>query len=291
MTVREAAGLAVATCLVSGAWAGPSAEHGRTLWLDGAATGTARIEGAATGTARIEGAPPLPAARLPCAPCHGRDAAGGGEGTTRAPDVGAGALVARGYRAGDLDAALAKGRAPDGRALDRAMPRYVLDPIDRADLAAYLATVEAGRTVGVGASAIRFVCVVDPADHASLAVAHGYRSAWGETFADVRPFGRRPELLFAEAPAPALGTAAFGLLCLSGEDAAAMSGGPVPIIHPSGPASGPAIVPLTPGPEATREERSVTAIGAALTAVGRVVTRERFLSALRAQAQSADSVK
>lgn len=282
MTVCAAAGLAAATCLVAASgWAGPSAERGQTLWLDGAARGTARIEGT----------PQLPAARFSCAPCHGRDAAGGGEGTTRAPDVGAGALAAQGYLPGDLETALAEGWAPGRRGLDRAMPRYTLNPADRDDLAAYLAEAEAERTVGVDADALRFVCVVDLADPASLAVARAYRAAWDETFAGVRAFGRLPALAFAEAPAPALAAAAFGLLCVSEEEAVAMSEGTVPIIHPAGAASGPAIAQLTPGPDVTREEQSVSALGAALTAMGRIATRERLLAALRNAARSAGSAK
>lgn len=284
MTVRAAAGLAAATCLVAASgWAGPSAERGRTLWLDGAAHGTARIEGA----------PQLPAARFSCAPCHGRDAAGGGEGTTRAPNVGAGALAAQGYLPGDLETALAQGWAPGRRGLDRAMPRYTLEPADRDDLAAYLAEAEAERTVGVDADALRFVCVVDVADPASLAVARAYRAAWDETFAGVRAFGRLPALAFAEAEAltPALAAAAFGLLCVSEGEAAAMSEGTVPIIHPAGAASGPAIAQLTPGPDVTREERSVSELGAALTAMGRIATRERLLAALRNAARSAGTAK
>lgn len=282
MRTGGAVGLAVAAVLIiTSGWAAPPAERGRTIWLDGAVRGTVRIEGA----------PPLPAARLPCAPCHGRDAAGGGEGTTRAPDVGAGALQAKGYRRGDFEAAFARGRAPGGRTLERAMPRYALDPADRDDLAAYLAAAEAERTVGVDAHALLFVCVLDPADPASLAVARGYRFAWDETFAAVRIFGRHPMLAFTESPAPELVTTAFGVLCMSGQKAAALSEGSLPIVHPAGAASGPAIAPLTPGPEATREERSVSELRAALTAMGRVATRERLLAALRRTKGSAEPAK
>jgi len=92
----------------------------------------------------------------PCAGCHGRDGGGRKEGGVTAPAINRDALRRRGpYAAADMLVLLKEGRAPDSRAIDRIMPRYLIDPLLAEELIAYLQDIRARDATGVGPDRIR----------------------------------------------------------------------------------------------------------------------------------------
>lgn len=107
-----------------------------------------------TGLAVVAGTVEVAATRFPCATCHGKDAAGGGEGGNKAPsirwDVLTRATPARpAYDTDSFARAISDGLNPDGRALSQAMPRYRLPPAEIAALIAYLGSDDLARPPGL----------------------------------------------------------------------------------------------------------------------------------------------
>ncbi|NHF72000.1 cytochrome c [Paracoccus xiamenensis] len=93
------------------------------------------------------GAVRLPASRFACAGCHGADGDGRAEGGTAFPPIHWSALTQRPtpYDAEAVLRVLRDGRAPDGRMLNAAMPRYDAQPEVMDSLIAYLQGLEAAR--------------------------------------------------------------------------------------------------------------------------------------------------
>lgn len=170
-----------------------SAALGRRLYRDGVLASGAPA--AATGPGGIA----LDGAAAACANCHRRSGYGGIEGRAYVPPITGTALftaqeprrvdhfralfqeelspdaLARlraaaarpAYSAATFAQALADGRASDGRTLDALMPRYALSDGDRANLAAYLATLGdaegvagAAASNGVDSAEIHFATIV-----------------------------------------------------------------------------------------------------------------------------------
>ena len=132
------AALAVAAALPAGA------ETGAVIYREGG-EGTARLAGGQVTT---------PAARFPCAGCHGQTAGGRAEGATDAPPITWQALAASDRPGGSYDLAafarlLREGIRPDGSAILSLMPRYDLGDDQIAALAALDCTdeLEANRAV------------------------------------------------------------------------------------------------------------------------------------------------
>jgi len=169
-------------------------ERGRSIYREGVLPSGRPLRGLTQGDV------PLAGAQLACAGCHRPSGFGGVEGGTLVPPVTGPALfsgtppsaaellgklyqeelsqaswtrlrAARErppYTAASLAAALRRGTDPDGRTLDRLMPRYDLDGPDLDDLVAYLRTLSAAPAPGVEATRIHFAVVVAPeADAAS----------------------------------------------------------------------------------------------------------------------------
>jgi hypothetical protein len=105
----------------------PAEQRGKQIYLDGA-------EGVVALVGRDD--TKLPASRMPCAGCHGRDGAGRPEGGIVPPDIRWGRLTkpyaqrhANGrthlpYDESALLTAIMQGRDPAGNAPDPTMPRY-----------------------------------------------------------------------------------------------------------------------------------------------------------------------
>lgn len=165
--------------------AGGDAALGRRLYLDGVlASGQPLVAHGAGGIA-------LDGVTAACASCHRRSGYGGIEGRAFVPPITGQWLFATpeprrvdrfralfqeelapdalarlraatarpAYTAPTFAQALAAGRASDGRVLDALMPRYALAEADRANLAAYLATL-GGASPGVDAKEIHFATIV-----------------------------------------------------------------------------------------------------------------------------------
>ena len=139
----------------------------------------------------------VPASRLACANCHGRDGLGQGEGSLRAPAIRwpdlarASPQRSDAYDAASFARAVAEGIDPGGRALDRLMPGYALSGAQTAALIAYLKTIDEEQRIGVGPSTIRLGIL-------SAGTGDGFPAALAQAFAQKLPspvFGRRVELV------------------------------------------------------------------------------------------------
>jgi mono/diheme cytochrome c family protein len=186
-----------------------------------------------TGTADLAPGVTVDAAAHPCANCHGWDGAGGGEGATRAPDLGRSALLAKGYDATRFATALATGTTPDGRALARAMPRYALPPDAAAALWSLTAPLEENRRQGITPTEVRLALVHDPATR-------GLALSYAAAMADLSPtlWGRKVTLAlvpqdqpFADLPFAVIGP--FGPAPMALETLTAAQ---VPLLHGFAPA-------------------------------------------------------
>ena len=103
----------------------------------------------------------VPASRVPCRNCHGRDGRGGVEAGSAVPPITPAALTSARLRRPAYDlalfaAAVREGRSSSGRRLDPAMPRFALDDAAITDLWASLPEREAEETTGVEAQTVRF---------------------------------------------------------------------------------------------------------------------------------------
>jgi cytochrome oxidase Cu insertion factor (SCO1/SenC/PrrC family) len=158
---------------------------GRRLYRDGV------LASGRPATAHGPGGVALDGAAAACATCHRRSGYGGVEGRAYVPPITGSSLFATpeprridrfralfqeelapdalarlraatarpAYSPATFAQALAEGRASDGRALDPLMPRYALAEADRANLAAYLATL-GDTSTGVDAREIHFATIV-----------------------------------------------------------------------------------------------------------------------------------
>ncbi|HSX62295.1 MAG TPA: SCO family protein [Tahibacter sp.] len=161
---------------------------GRKLYRDGVLASGKSVTAQGPGGIAIEGA------AAACAGCHRRSGYGGIEGRAHVPPITASSLFAApeprrvdrfralfqeqlapdvlarlrassarpAYSAATFAQALSEGRASDGRALDALMPRYALSESDRANLAAYLATLGES-SAGVDAHELHFATIVSDA--------------------------------------------------------------------------------------------------------------------------------
>lgn len=196
-----------------------------TLWTDGSGVGTVEL---APGVA-------VPARAHPCAACHGWDGGGGGEGATRAPDLGQSELVGRGYDAASFAMAVERGIAADGRALSRAMPRFDLPSTTIATLWDLTEPLEARRRYGVTQDKISFAVLYNPSDPTSMALVRAYGTALEQL--DGTFWGRR--LAFVPEPmerATALANdptvfAVIGPFAPGAAERATLVSGQVPLMH------------------------------------------------------------
>lgn len=196
---------------------------GRTLYFGiGPEAPTGSIAGVASRT-------------LSCAGCHGRDAGGGTEGAQGIPPVDGETLRGLGYDAAGLALALSSGRAPGGRELALAMPRYALGGGQAAALWSFLSAAAAEDAAGVRADAVTFLI---PASAAHMPAADSLQASLSAAFAQIgRVFGRR--ILVRAVPvedttALPEGFAALGLAADDAPARAAALRAGLPIIAPRG---------------------------------------------------------
>lgn len=143
-------------------------------WADDAGRALYHGQVADPPTARIAG---VERPGLTCAGCHGRNAAGGGEGRSRVPPIDGTTLASPSperptYDATSFRTAVSQGRASDGRTLSLAMPRFDLSPSQSDSLWAYLAHIAEEDRSGVSADQVR---IVVPAMTGNLADAERLR--------------------------------------------------------------------------------------------------------------------
>lgn len=176
---------------LAGAAAAQSADQdARALFLRG--------EGA---TAQLSsGMVSLPATAFPCANCHGRDAMGGREGTTRVPpirwsDLAQATTLRPGYDADALARAVSEGVDPGARTLDQVMPRYRMPEQVLAALPAMLAAIEAEQQAGIGPDTLDLIAPTD------ARTAAGFRAALEDFDATGAAHGRKFRIVGADQPA------------------------------------------------------------------------------------------
>lgn len=133
-------------------------DDARALFLQGEGAQVRMSEGSFT----------LPARGFPCANCHGADALGGREGTTRMPPI-LWSVLSRAtetrpaYDQTTFLRAVTQGIDPAGRRLDAVMPRYDLPDATAAALPGFLTLLESEQQAGIGPRALD---VIAPADNA-----------------------------------------------------------------------------------------------------------------------------
>ncbi|UXU76527.1 MULTISPECIES: cytochrome c [unclassified Paracoccus (in: a-proteobacteria)] len=177
------------------------------LWLlmpaslpaqDGAAI-YERGQGLTAHLGSLEGAE-LPAARVTCAGCHGRDGRGGSEGGAQAaPAIGWSLLSAPtperpGYDAEALGRLLAQGVTPSGRVISGRMPRFRLAPEALPALIAHLSALDAQDRQGVGPQTIAVALPDAPEAAAAAQAAIAAFNAEGGAFGRLIVVGQ-PEFL------------------------------------------------------------------------------------------------
>lgn len=139
--LRRFAAAGIVSAMLASAFAAQSSDSplGRSLFDDGRGRDGRAVIGRVAG-----GSVPMQGGAVACANCHGKQGSGGGEGWVEAPDIrwfalskSYGARRAGGearppYDRASFAKALRMGLAPDGVALDSAMPRFDLadDEID-----------------------------------------------------------------------------------------------------------------------------------------------------------------
>lgn len=114
---------------------------------------------AAAGAMALVGGVETLAARFPCRNCHGRDGEGGAEGDAPSilwADLTRATADRPAYDRARFAAALRDGRAADGRALSRIMPRYRLDENGVESLIRHLDALPALQRAGISGDEIVF---------------------------------------------------------------------------------------------------------------------------------------
>jgi hypothetical protein len=139
-------------------------------------------------TGTVQGDVPVSGSQFSCVNCHLRSGMGSSEAAIVAPPVTAPILFGAretepkkrpAYDETSLARALRAGVDPAGRVLDPLMPRYALDDAEVGSLAAYLRTLSAAPSPGVGASTLTFATVVaDGAPPAQRAAMLGVLNAY-----------------------------------------------------------------------------------------------------------------
>lgn len=205
MTVRRAlplallAALSVAPGAASGARDAARGDEalGRRIYREGLLPSGRPLH------ATVEGDVPIAGAQSRCAGCHGRSGFGAAEGSRLVPPVtgpalfdasGAWRVDPRGvqppnglsraaYDEASLARALRDGVAPGGRLLDPMMPRYRLGEDEMAHLVAYLRSLSAAPSPGVGDESLRLATVVTEGVDADtrdtmLGVLEGFLRDW-----------------------------------------------------------------------------------------------------------------
>lgn len=134
----------------------------------------------------------VPAARFPCAGCHGQDARGSREGATIFPAIDWPGLTAPDRPGGAYDRAsflraVTDGIAPDGRELDPAMPRFVADEAMLDAVIGFLQGIDAAQQRGITPGTLR-VSAAPPAKAGLEAAAKAFNARGGA-------FGRRIEIV------------------------------------------------------------------------------------------------
>lgn len=151
----------------------------------------------------------VPAGRFSCAGCHGADARGSNEGATTFPAIDWPALTAPDRPGGAYDRtsflrALTDGLAPDGRALNPAMPRFAADATVLEALIDFLQAIGAAQQRGITPVALRIGADPGTPTRAGLeAAAQDFNASGGA-------FGRQIEIVSdAEVAIDAKGLAAL----------------------------------------------------------------------------------
>lgn len=128
----------------------------------------------------------------PCAGCHGLDGGGRREGGLQAPALDTESLTDRasasGYDAGALARLLSDGRTPDGRNIDRVMPRIVIDAPLADELLGILGSLRAEDSAGVEQEDIHIGVFAARADDALPALFAAAVVRWSD---GGQIFGRR----------------------------------------------------------------------------------------------------
>jgi hypothetical protein len=145
---------------------------GRALFEGGPSDIVARLEGSSQD---------IPASRLACLGCHGRDGAGASEGGTAAPNITVEHLfnateTRPAYDEAALRVALSSGVNPAGRTLGRGMPRYSVTGAQTAALMDHLRLVWATQRAGVSPHEIQIA--IPGAGPGSAQLVAKLRAAW-----------------------------------------------------------------------------------------------------------------
>lgn len=120
----------------------------------------------------------------PCAGCHGLDGGGRREGGLQAPALDTESLTDRNgataYNGAALMRLLSEGRTPDGRNIDRAMPRIRINPALADELLAELAAARVEDSAGIERESVRIGVFAARADDRLPALFAAAVTRWGE---------------------------------------------------------------------------------------------------------------
>lgn len=213
-------------------------DAGRNLYLG---------EGRIAVTARI-GETKVPPRSAACRNCHGRDGAGGTEGSAPPiawPDLEQATTSRSAYDLASFARLLRSGMRPGGGSLSQLMPRYDLDDGQVAALAAYLVRLPVEQETGVTGTEVRIGVVWDGEGGVLARYAAAFETALGKC-RDGRPVhNRRPVAVRLPADPVALpGAAASSVLAVAGlpplKDAiqSELSARGVPVVSPLFPLEG-----------------------------------------------------
>ena len=159
------------------------------------------------------GQPPIAAAVVPCASCHGADGRGRPEGGVVPANIAPAALGAEleatpqggrkriPYTDRTLKRAIAMGIDSSGNPLGAAMPRYQMSSEDMSALMAYLKTIGDAAAAGVTANAVRVGVLLAPKEHlegVQIAVRKVLQAYFDAKNRAGGIYDRQVELVFAE---------------------------------------------------------------------------------------------
>ena len=192
--------------------------RGRQIYLQGTSQSGKDVL-AYIGDASLE----VPASTIPCAGCHGLDGRGKPEGGVNPSNVTwefltkpygvkhAGGRQHPPYTERGVELAITRGIDPGGNKLLLAMPRYVMEREDLADLVTYLQLLGKEHTPGITDNKIVIGTLV-PSSGYLVEMGHAVTAATNAVFAEVNSqggiFGRQLELQVIEAPEGATATRA-----------------------------------------------------------------------------------